>query len=139
MTDDMKEGDVKQLNALALAYAGDAAYELFIRRHLLRKGMTKPNRLHQQATKYVSAKGQAKVIDQLRAEQFLTEEEEAIFRRGRNAKSYSNPKHTSVETYKKSTAFEAVIGYLYLIGSHERLDRWFERALSIIEEGGGVS
>ena len=132
----MKQGDVKQLNALTLAYMGDAVYESYIREYLITKGMTKPNRLHKEATKYVSAKAQAKIVDHMREENFLTDEELSVLRRGRNAKSHSVPKNVDVRTYNYSSAFEAVVGYLYLLGEKERVTEWMERAVMIIEEGG---
>ncbi len=132
----MKQGDVKQLNALTLAYMGDAVYESYIRQYLITKGMTKPNKLHKEATKYVSAKAQAKIVDVMRETQFLTEEETNVLRRGRNAKSHSVPKNVDVRTYNYSSAFEAVVGYLHLLGKHERVTQWLEQAVRIIEEGG---
>ncbi|EUJ33851.1 hypothetical protein MFLO_01455 [Listeria floridensis FSL S10-1187] len=127
--------DYKQLNGLALAYMGDAVYEKYVRERLLMFGKTKPNQLHKAATKYVSAKGQAKVLSVLREAGFLTEEEEAIFKRGRNAKSHAAPKNTDAVTYNLSTAFEAIIGYLYLGEDELRLIEWLERSVQIIEEG----
>ncbi|MHC5252680.1 Mini-ribonuclease 3 [Listeria kieliensis] len=126
--------DYKQLNGLTLAYMGDAVYEKYIREHLLISGKTKPNQLHKTATKYVSAKGQAKVLNRLIEQGFLTEEEEAIYRRGRNAKSHSAPKNTDLATYNLSTAFEAVIGYLYLGEEESRLEEWLLLAVQMIEE-----
>ena len=129
--------DVKQLNSLALAYMGDAVLEQAIREHLIRSGRVRPNTLHKEATKYVSAKAQASVVRVLLTEKFLTEEEEAVLRRGRNAKSGSIPKNTDVQTYKYSTAFEAVLGSLYLIGNLERVTEIIEKAITIIEEPKG--
>ena len=75
--------DVNLINGIALAFEGDAVYSMYIRRHLILKGMTKPNKLHQEATKYVSAKAQARLISLMLEEQVLTEKEEAIYKRGR--------------------------------------------------------
>lgn len=108
----LRDIDVKQLNALALAYMGDAVYEQAIREHLLRSGRVKPNVLHREATKYVSAKSQAVILQEMMSSDYLTEEEAAIMRRGRNAKSGSIPKNTDVGTYKNSSGFEAVLGFL---------------------------
>ncbi len=83
----LRTEDVKQLNALRLAYMGDAVLEQKIREHLLLSGRAKPNTLHKEATKYVSAKAQSMIVHRMMDEHFLTEEELAIFRRGRNAKS----------------------------------------------------
>ncbi|KAB2489864.1 Mini-ribonuclease 3 [Priestia endophytica] len=125
--------EVKQLNSLALAYMGDAVFDQYIRHHLLLKGSVRPNMLHRQAKEYVSARAQAKIVHQLLDEGFLTEEEQAVLRRGRNAKSGSVPKHTDVQTYRYSTAFEAVLGYLYLGSQQERVTEIVEKAIMIIE------
>lgn len=125
--------EVKQLNSLALAYMGDAVFDQYIRHHLLLKGSVRPNMLHRQAKAYVSARAQAKIVHQLLDEGFLTEEEQAVLRRGRNAKSGSVPKHTDVQTYRYSTAFEAVLGYLYLGSQQERVTEIVEKAIMIIE------
>ena len=135
----LRNVDVKQLNSLALAYMGDAVLEQYVREHLLRSGRVKPNTLHKEATKYVSAKAQAKVVHNMLEAKFLSDEEEAILRRGRNAKSGTVPKNTDLQTYKYSTGFEAVIGSLYLQGQAERVREIIERAITISEEPkGGV-
>ncbi|WP_342400390.1 Mini-ribonuclease 3 [Weizmannia sp. FSL W8-0676] len=131
--------DPKQLNSLALAYIGDAVYEEYIRHHVLLQGKTKPNRLHREAIRFVSAKAQAQVLKQMMNEDLLTEEETAVVRRGRNAKSGTVPKNTDVQTYRHSTAFEALIGYHYLSGSRERMEALIEKAIGIVEvQKGGV-
>lgn len=119
---DLKELDVKGLGSLALAYMGDAIYEVHIRHHLLLSGQVKPNKLHKEATNYVSAKAQSAVLHYMLDEKLLSEEEEAVVRRGRNAKSGTVPKNTDVQTYRYSTAFEALIGYLYGSKQEERLN-----------------
>ena len=134
----LRNQDVDQLNALALAYMGDAVYEQAVREHLLRSGRVKPNTLHRLSTTFVSAKAQAVVLKRLTEEEFLSEEELAIMRRGRNAKSGSVPKNTDVQTYNFSTAFEAVLGWLYLKERQERVDEIVRYAIEIIEELRGV-
>jgi ribonuclease III family protein len=129
----LRDMDVKQLNALALAYMGDAVYEQAVREHLLRSGRVKPNVLHREATKYVSAKSQAAVLQEMLASDYLTEEEAAVMRRGRNAKSGSIPKNTDVGTYKNSSGFEAVLGFLYLLGRTERTEEFIIESIRIIE------
>jgi ribonuclease III family protein len=129
--------DVKQLNPLALAYMGDAVLEQRIREHLLRSGRVKPNTLHKEATKYVSAKAQSNIVHQMMDENFLTEDELAVFRRGRNAKSGSVPKNTDVRTYRNSSGFEAVLGYLYLQHQYDRANDIITRAIEIIEQPKG--
>lgn len=134
----LRKNDVDQLNALALAYMGDAVYEQSIREHLLRSGRVKPNILHRQSTTFVSAKAQAMVLKRLTEEGFLTEAELAVMRRGRNAKSGSVPKNTDVQTYNFSTAFEAVLGWLYLKEYQERVDEVISYSIEIVEELRGV-
>ncbi|WP_172370507.1 Mini-ribonuclease 3 [Sporosarcina jiandibaonis] len=129
----LRDMDVKQLNALALAYMGDAVYEQAVREHLLRSGRVKPNVLHREATKYVSAKSQAAILQEMLASDYLTEEEAAVMRRGRNAKSGSIPKNTDVGTYKNSSGFEAILGFLYLLGRTERTEEFIVESIRIIE------
>jgi ribonuclease III family protein len=129
--------DPKQLNSLALAYVGDAIYEVYVRRHLIQSGKVKPNQLHREGTAYVSAKAQCKVLFRILDEKLLSEEEQAIVMRGRNAKSGTVPKNTDVQTYHYSTAFEALMGYLYLSGRKERLEELILNAFSFVEERKG--
>lgn len=126
--------DAKQLNSLALAYVGDAVYEVYVRDHILLKGTVKPNQLHREATKFVSAKAQAKIIYRFLDEEIYSEEELAVMKRGRNAKSGSVPKNTDVQTYNYSTGFEAVIGYLHLLKREERLQELIELSIRYAEE-----
>jgi ribonuclease III family protein len=127
--------DARQLNGLVLAYMGDAVYEVYIRKFLLESGRVKPNDLHRASTKFVSAKAQAAQLHRLRENNFLTEEEITVAKRGRNAKSGHIPKNTDVQTYNHSTAFEAVIGFLFLTGQLERM----EAIIYDILENGGTS
>lgn len=126
--------DPKQLNSLALAYIGDGVYELFVRNYLIYSGQVKPQQLHHHAVKYVSGASQAAVIHTLLDEAQLTEEEKAVVRRGRNAKSQSIPKNMSVSTYRYATAFEALIGYHYLMANKERLNELMNIALHVVNE-----
>ena len=134
---ELRSHDVKQLNALALAYMGDAVLEQKVREHLLISGRAKPNTLHKEATKYVSAKAQSHIVHCMMDENFLTEEELAVFRRGRNAKSGSVPKNTDVRTYRNSSGFEAVLGYLFLLKQEKRADEIMNYAIEIIEQPKG--
>uniref|UniRef100_UPI004048488C Mini-ribonuclease 3 n=1 Tax=Lysinibacillus sp. FSL H8-0500 TaxID=2921393 RepID=UPI004048488C len=136
--DKLRNEDIKQLNALALAYMGDAVLEQKVREHLLRSGRVKPNTLHREATNYVSAKAQSLIVHRMMDECYLTEEELAVFRRGRNAKSGSVPKNTDVQTYRNSSGFEAVLGSLYLLNELERVYEIIAYAIQIIEESKGV-
>lgn len=134
MISDTQNIDEKQLNSLALAYMGDAVFEKYVRLHLLQSGKVKPHKLHKEATNYVSAKAQAKIIHSLLGNNALSEEERAVVKRGRNAKSGTVPKNTDVQTYRYSTAFEALIGYLFLAGREKRLEELIEAAFGIVEE-----
>ena len=106
--------DINTINIITLAYLGDAIYEVYIRETLIKKGIAKVEELTKEATTYVSAKGQANILKRLLDINYFTEEELDIIKRGRNYKRSSHPKHTDVVTYKHSTGFEALIGYLYL-------------------------
>lgn len=131
----MSISNVKLMKSLALAYMGDTVYDLYVREHLLEQGEVKPQELHRAAVSFVSATGQAKVVRHWLEEGILTEEEEAVLRRGRNAKSGSVPKNTDVQTYRYATAFEAVLGFLYLDKQTERLNELAAEAIDYIEKG----
>lgn len=122
----LKEVDMKAYSPLTLAYIGDAAYELVIRTMVVEKGNRQASQLHRLTTSYVKAQAQAAMIEALEPE--LTEEELAIYKRGRNAKSYTSAKNASILDYRKATGLEALIGYLYLSGREERV-------LFLIKEG----
>lgn len=126
--------DVNLINGIALAFEGDAIYSTYIRQHLIFQGQTKPNQLHRMATRYVSAKAQAMLITKMREAQLLTEKEEDIYKRGRNANSHTKAKNTDVVTYKMSTGFEAVMGYLHMTGQIERLEELIDYCIKIVEE-----
>jgi ribonuclease-3 family protein len=120
---------VKELNPLVLAYAGDAIYDLFIRQYMIAQANHRPNHMHRTTTRYVSAKAQSMVLEYLE----LSEEEQDIVKRGRNAKSGSSPKKTDILQYRHSTAFECLLGYLYYEHRHERLREIMEHAVKIVE------
>lgn len=121
------------INGIALAYVGDAVYEVQIRDYLINKGLTKPNLLHQTATRFVSAKAQAYLIEELKQNNILSEAELTIFKRGRNAKSHSSAKNTDPAIYKISTGFEAIIGFLHLDNQQERVDEIIQFCIQTIE------
>lgn len=127
--------DFRQLNGIALAYLGDAVYEVYIREHLLSSGLSKPNRLQRQATHYVSAKAQAALIDLMAADELLTDEEWQFYKRGRNAKSYTHAKNTSVLTYRQSTGFEALFGFLQSSGQTERVAQLAAWCIEQVDKG----
>ena len=123
-----------ELNALTLAYIGDAIYELYIRNHVIIRG-GKPNVYHQRSIKYVSARAQASIVHHIMPQ--LTEEEQDIVKRGRNAKSYTIPKNANMTDYRHSTAYEALIGYLYLTERIERLEEIVYLSIDYIERRDG--
>ena len=127
------EQDPKLLNPLSLAYMGDAVLEIFVRHHLIQKRGGKPHQLHQMAKKYVSAKAQAKVLQDLQEE--LSEEERWFIKRGRNTKSGTVPKNTDIMEYRMSSGFECMLGYLYLTNQQQRLEEIIEKVFMIIEAG----
>lgn len=114
--------DLNCINIISLAYLGDAVYEVYIREKFLSLGNTKVEELQKQAINYVSAKSQCRILNNLLDNNILTNEEIDIVKRGRNYKRASHPKNTDIITYKMSTGFEALIGYLYLDNQKERLE-----------------
>ena len=126
--------DVNLINGIALAFEGDAVYSMYIRRHLIFQGLTKPNQLHREATKYVSAKAQANLITLMLEEGILTEKEEDIYKRGRNANSHTKAKNADIVTYRMSTGFEAVMGYLHMTEEIERLEELIDWCVKRVEE-----
>ena len=121
-------------NTNALAFMGDAVYEVYIRQHVMAGGASSAEKLHFMAVKYVRANGQAKALGTMQSDGFLSEEEAALVRRARNRKISSKPKNAGVMDYKLATAFEALVGYLYLAGEEERLQQVMAEAVRIIED-----
>lgn len=119
--------EVRQMSPLTWAYVGDSVYEQYIRTYLINTTKLKPHELHIKAIKYVKAKAQADILQGL--EKILTEEEKDIVRRGRNTQTHHIAKNASVQDYMYSTAFEALIGYLYLTKQDERLCELLERVI----------
>lgn len=124
------EKEARLLNPLQLALIGDGVYELFIRNTILSNNLElSAHKIHVKAIGYVKAKSQSIIMHEI--EDKLTENESYIFKRGRNAKSATVPKNADVRDYRMATGFEALIGYLYLIGDNERLKFIFNTAISI--------
>ena len=119
---DMQE--INQMSPLIWAYVGDCVYELYIRTYLVDNTKLKPHKLHIEAIQYVKAGAQAKSLNTIYEQ--LTEEEKDIVRRARNTSNHHLPKHSSLEEYMYSTAFEALIGYLYLSKEYERVKEIIE-------------
>ena len=124
------EEEVNFLNPLVWAYIGDSVYELFIRTNLVNNSNEKVHKLHVNAVKFVKAAGQAKILKAIEKE--LTEEEQNIVRRTRNTQNHHIAKNATPAEYSYATAFEGLIGYLYLNKRDERLKYILSRAL---EEG----
>jgi ribonuclease-3 family protein len=126
----MKEKEeINMMSPLTWAYVGDAVYELYIRNYLVNTTNLKPHKLHIESIKYVKAKSQANILEKL--DNFLTDEEKEIVRRGRNTKNHHLPKHANVDEYMYSTAFEALIGYLYLTKQEERLNEILKKCIEL--------
>lgn len=129
--------DAKNLNVIALAYMGDAVYEVYIRKLLIKRGFLKVDRLHREAIKYVRASSQSYGIKVLsKREGFLTDEELEVFRRGRNHKqtvSKKAKKNSNPIDDKMATALEAMLGYIYLKGDEKRLLEVLEKIVDVID------
>ena len=113
------ETDVNMLSPLTWAYVGDSVYELYIRTNLVNNTKLKPHKLHIESIKYVKAKAQAEILKRIESD--LTDEERDIVRRARNAENHHLPKNAEPADYMYSTAFEGLIGFLYLTKKDERL------------------
>ena len=118
--------NIDTINVIALAYLGDSVYEVYIRDMLIKKGIQKVELLQKEAIRYVSAYGQAKILRNLISNNLLSDKELDIIKRGRNYKRSSHPKNTDIVTYKMSTGFETLIGYLYLSNNITRLKEILE-------------
>ena len=122
-----EEQDINQLSPLTWAYVGDCVFELYIRTYLVDNTNLKPHKLHIESIKYVKASAQSEMLKNIYEE--LTEEEKDIVRRGRNAENHHLPKNSNVQEYMYSTAFEALIGYLYLCNNIKRVKEIIELSL----------
>ena len=121
--------EVKLMPPLVWAYVGDCVYELFIRMQLVNTTKLNPHKLHVEAIKHVKAKAQAETLTRIYEE--LSEEEKNIVRRGRNAQNHHLPKNAELADYTYSTAFEALIGYLYLTKQDERLEEILKKSIIV--------
>ena len=124
--------DVCSYSPLPLAYMGDAVYEVLIRTRVMNRGSMQVNKMHKKSASLVKAEAQARMIQALQEE--LTEEETAVYKRGRNAHSASSAKNASIRDYRMATGFEALVGYLYLTGQYERLLKLVHDGLERIGE-----
>jgi ribonuclease-3 family protein len=126
---DVKQSDIRMYNPLVLAYIGDAVYEMFVRTLLASSGSMQVAKLHKKAINYVKAKSQAEIL--VAIEEMLTPDEQDIVRRGRNTKSATVPKNADIGDYRYATGLEALVGYLYLTGSIDRLMEILDRIVEI--------
>lgn len=115
----MKEVDMKEYSPLTLAYIGDSIYDLMIKSLVVNEGNRQVNKLHKETSAFVQASAQSQMMRTLQGQ--LTEEEHAVYRRGRNAKSVSPAKNQSLTDYRRATGFEALMGYLYLRQDYKRM------------------
>lgn len=118
---------VNELSPLTWAYIGDAVYELYIREKLINETKLKPHKLHIESIKHVKASAQAETLRKI--EEILTDEEKEIVRRARNTKNHHLPKNANVNDYMHSTAFEGLIGYLYLTKQEKRLEEILSKTM----------
>lgn len=125
----MEEIDVNQMSPLTWAYMGDSVYENFVREYLVTNTKYKPHKLHIEATKLVKAQAQAHILKEL--ENILTDDEKELVRRARNTENHHLPKNATVQEYMYATAFEGLIGYLYLTKQNKRLQEILDRSLKI--------
>ena len=115
----MKEVDVNSYSPLTLAYIGDSIYDLIIKSLVINQGNRQVNKLHKETSMYIQASTQSLMMRAMQEE--LTEEEHAVYKRGRNAKSVSPAKNQSITDYRRATGFEALLGYLYLKKEWKRM------------------
>ena len=129
----LRDVDLRTYSPLTLAYIGDAIYDLIIRTLIVKQGNSRPEKMHKRASALVKASAQAEMIERLLP--MLTEEEHAIYKRGRNAKSYTMAKNATMLDYRKATGFEALMGYLYLKEDMSRLIDLVKTGLDKGEQG----
>jgi len=126
-----KEVDVRAYSPLTLAYIGDSIYDLVIRTVVVERANRAANDLHKKTVKYVNATVQARMAEAL--QDVMTEEELAVYKRGRNAKSYTSAKNATIGDYRKATGLEALFGYLYLMDKMERVFELLKTGLEKLE------
>ena len=123
------KNEINQMSPLTWAYIGDSVFELYIREQLINSIHAKPNKLHKEAIKYVKAKAQAEILNKIYDS--LTEEEQEIVRRTRNTENHHLPKNAEPEDYMYATAFEGLVGYLYLTAQKDRLREILKQCINV--------
>ena len=126
--------NLKEINPLVLAYLGDSVYETYIRLFLVKKNIPNIGSLQKESLSYVTAKSQASILTKLIDANFFDEEELTIIRRARNTKGHMPPKGCDLATYHFATAFEAVIGYLYLKGDNKKIMNLMEKIEMLLND-----
>ncbi|WP_308753162.1 ribonuclease III domain-containing protein [uncultured Anaerotruncus sp.] len=126
-----QEQNPKLLSPLTLAFLGDAVYELCVRQRVVAEGNRPVNGMHREAVKLVNAAAQSDAFERISGA--LTEEELAVYKRGRNANATSSPRHAALADYRRATGVEALFGYLYLKGEMERIGELFDLACAAAE------
>lgn len=128
----MKEVDIKKYSPLTLAYIGDSIYDLIIKSLMVNEGNKQVQKLHKETSQLVQASAQSKMMRVM--QEHLTEEEHAVYKRGRNAKSVSPAKNQSITDYRRATGFEALMGYLYLKKEWKRILDLVKMGLDSLED-----
>ena len=128
----MKEVDIKEYSPLTLAYIGDSIYDLIIKSLVVNEGNRQVQKLHKETSMRVQASAQSKMMRAI--QEHLTEEDHAVFKRGRNAKSVSPAKNQSITDYRRATGFEALMGYLYLKKEWKRMLELVKIGLESMDE-----
>jgi len=132
----LSDTEAGSYSPLTLAYIGDAVFEILVRYIVVSRMKVPVSKLHKVSSRIVCAEAQSAMTAAIEGE--FTEEEERIYRRGRNAKSNTAAKNASIVDYRRATGFEAVIGYLFLKGEYDRLIRIFEKAIASTQDGRGL-
>ncbi|MBQ6315885.1 MAG: Mini-ribonuclease 3 [Mogibacterium sp.] len=134
----MTRDELSRINTTALAYLGDAVYEVIVREMILTRFPRDAGKAHKHAVHYVSAEGQAKAARALLAGEFLSDDETALLKRARNHRTMSRPQHADPRDYKLATGFEALLGYLHLAGRDDRVSEIAQEAFRIIDDADKV-
>lgn len=129
---ELKEVDIVSYSPLVLAYIGDCIYDLIIKTMIINRGNKQVHKLHEETSRFVQASTQSLMMRAM--QEHLTEEEHAVYRRGRNAKSVSPAKNQSITDYRRATGFEALLGFLYLKKEYKRLMDLVKIGLDSLEE-----
>ncbi|WP_346910791.1 Mini-ribonuclease 3 [Faecalicatena orotica] len=129
---DLQEVDITSYSPLVLAFIGDCVYDLVIKTMIINRGNKQVHKLHEETSRFVQASTQSLMMRSM--QDLLTEEEHAVYRRGRNAKSVSPAKNQSITDYRRATGFEALLGYLYMKKEYKRLLELVKAGLDSLDE-----